>query len=570
VKKNLITIIILLSILLGLVSSASGKPISTVSMASQADQQSSDKVVARVYYTSQEQLNQLASRYDILSVDQEQQIAYILLTMSELVALQHAGYRVDIDEAKTSLLTQPHITLPGQGTDSIPGFPCYRTVEETYASMLQIAIDHPNLAEWYAIGQSWDKSMAGGPSGYDINVLHLTNQDFDVEGGKPTFFLMAEIHAREYATAEMAARFAEYLVNNYGMDPDITWLLDYFQVYIVPMTNPDGRKFAEAGDWWRKNTDSDDGCSDPNNWGTDLNRNYGFHWGGAGSSPYACDETYRGSSANSEPETQSIEKLILSIFLDQRGEGDTDPAPLDTTGMLITLHSYGPLVLWPWGWTAMHAPNAAQLQTLGKRMAYFNHYNPQQSYNLYATTGTTDDWSYGTLGIASYTFEMAGQFFQPCSNFETTDVPDNLQALRYAFKSARLPYMNPTGPETLSLEVTPALVNAGELILLTATANDTRYGGSGEPTQNIIAARYSMDEPSWIAGATYPMTASDGTFDSKVEGIQAIIDTAGWVPGQHTIFVESQDANNNWGVASAIFININETGKIIHLPYISK
>ena len=58
---------------------------------------------------------------------------------------------------------------------------------------------------------------------------------------------MAEIHAREYVTAETAARFAEYLMANYGIDPDITWLLDYYKVYIVTMTNPDGRKMAEGG-----------------------------------------------------------------------------------------------------------------------------------------------------------------------------------------------------------------------------------------------------------------------------------------------------------------------------------
>ena len=126
--------------------------------------------------------------------------------------------------------------------------------------MQTLALNHPNLATWIDIGDSWDKLTAGGPAGYDIYALDLTNKI--TPGPKSTFFLMAEIHAREYVTAETAARFAEYLVSNYGIDPDITWLLDYYHVYIVPMTNPDGRKLAESGDWWRKNTDSDDGCTD--------------------------------------------------------------------------------------------------------------------------------------------------------------------------------------------------------------------------------------------------------------------------------------------------------------------
>ncbi|MCK7513506.1 MAG: hypothetical protein MZV70_62120 [Desulfobacterales bacterium] len=48
----------------------------------------------------------------------------------------------------------------------------------------------------------------------------------------------------------------------------------------------------------------------------------------------------------------------------------------------------------------------------GRKLAYFNSYVPQQAYNLYATDGSTDDWVYGWLGIAAYTFEMGTAFFR--------------------------------------------------------------------------------------------------------------------------------------------------------------
>ena len=169
-------------------------------------------------------------------------------------------------------------------------------------------------------------------------------------------------------------------------------MLDYFEIYTVPVANPDGRIKAEDGDWWRKNTDDDDGCSIYNpdyGYGTDLNRNNGFHWGGASTDP--CSITYQGPAANSEPENQAIQAQVLALFPDQRGSGDTDPAPADTTGLFITLHSYSELVLWPWGWTSTDAPNHVQLQTLGRKMAYFNDYEPQQANDLYGTTGTHDD-----------------------------------------------------------------------------------------------------------------------------------------------------------------------------------
>lgn len=560
-KRNLLSFFVLITMLLALVSSAAASPLSASTFQQITNQTLPQQLVTKVYYTSSEDLNSLASHYDILQVDQQLSFVYILLSADEFTALQQAGYRLEIDAAKTKLVNQPHVALPGQGPDSIPGYPCYRTVEETYATLDDINNAHPDLAELIPIGASWDMLNPGGPTGYELRALRLTNENSGVIANKPTFFLMAEIHAREYVTAETATRYAEFLINNYGIDPDITWLLDYFKVYIVTMTNPDGRKFAEQGYYWRKNTDSvaGGGCSFPD-YGVDLNRNHTFKWNMGGSDNNPCSEVYHGPSAGSEPEVQAIESFVQTLFPDQRGPGDNDPAPADTTGVFITLHSAAGLVLWPWGWSPSPAPNGTQLQTLGRHLAYFNGYTPQQSYQLYQTSGTSDEFAYGTLGVAGYTFEMGTDFFQDCGSFESTIDPDNRDALLYAFKTARRPYMNPAGPDSLSLVASPAAVTPGEPVLLTATANDTRYAG-GEPTQNISAARYSIDNPSWITDTlTYPMEASDGNFNSNIENIQASIDTTDLSTGRHTIFVESKDANNNWGVTSAAFLYVIEPG----------
>ena len=55
---------------------------------------------------------------------------------------------------------------------------------------------------------------------------------------------------------------------------------------------------------------------------------------------------------------------------------------------------------------------------------------------------------------------------------------------------------------------------------------------------------------------TYPMQASDGSFNAKTEGIQATVDTSQLGAGRHIIFVESQDADGNWGVPSAVFLTV--------------
>jgi len=521
-------------------------------------QQPADYVVARVHYVDRADLDQLAARLDVWEVDHKAGYLVTMLSSADLTELQNAGYIVEIDQFRTDQINQPLIPEFGQ-ISGIPGYPCYRTVPETLATYQTLLAEYPDLITMEDIGDSWEKATPGGLDGYDINVLRLTNYNLGDPDTKPTFFLMAEIHARELVTTETAVRLAEHLLSNYDVDPDITWLLDYYQIYIVPYTNPDGRIIAETGDYWRKNTDSDDGCSNPSYWGTDLNRNHSFHWLGGGSSPDPCDETYRGPAAGSEPETDAIQNFVLTILDDQRGPNDTDPAPLDTTGLFITLHSYSQLVLWPWGWTGTNAPNHLQLQTLGRRMAYYNDYFPDQSVGLYPTNGTSDDWAYGELGVPAYTYEMGTEFFQDCASYETTIYPDNLEALLYAFKAARLPYMNPSGPDSLDPLAQPAGAAPGELIALTASADDTHFSNNNgtEPTQNISAARYSIDAPSWITGTvTYPMAASDGSFNTNVENVEADLDTTGLATGRHTLFIESQDASGNWGVTSAIFIYI--------------
>jgi len=556
-KSKIVSVLLVLSLLLGGVSTAFGFDREAPHI--QAGEIPTDYVVARVYFADKADLDQLAAYLDIWDVDHEQGYLVAMLSPSRYAQLEGAGYSLEIDQERTDLLYNPAEALPGQ-IDGIPGYSCYRTVEETYTSLDTMEATYPDLVEKINIGYSWDYLNMGGPAGYNLYALRITNETIGDIDTKPVFFLMAEIHAREYVTAETATRYAELLLSSYGIDPDITWLLDYYKIYIVTMTNPDGRKFAEGGEWWRKNTDNlaGGGCGYPD-YGIDLNRNHSFHWGGAGTNP--CGETYQGPSAASEPETQAIQNFVLTIMQDQRGPGDTDPAPADTTGLFITLHSYGEWMLWPWGWTGTDAPNHAQLRTLGRRLAYFNDHWPMQSNDLYGTTGTSDDWAYGTLGVASYTFEMGTNFFQGCTSFESTIWPDNRDSLLWAFKATRLPYMDPSGPRVLNVVATPGTVDPGDPVALTATANDGLYNNQNgtEPTQNIAAARYSIDAPSWITGTvTYDMTASDGNFNGTIEGIQATVDTSGLSGGQHIIYVEARDTNLTWGVPTAVFLNVNE------------
>ena len=200
-------------------------------------------LVVRIYYTTPAQLSALRSKIDVWAVYPDRGYVDAQVWPDQVVTLLAQGYRIEVDRVRTAQLNRLGQYLPGQ-INGIPGYPCYRTVEETYTTAQNIVSAHPDLAQWIDIGDSWEKTTAGGDPGYDLMVLKLTNQA--VPGPKPKFFAMSSVHAREYTPAELNTRFAEYLINNYGSDPDVTWLLDYNEVQLLLQANPDGRKKAET------------------------------------------------------------------------------------------------------------------------------------------------------------------------------------------------------------------------------------------------------------------------------------------------------------------------------------
>ncbi len=515
--------------------------------------------------------NLLEARYDE---------GYLVMELdaAEIAALQGFGFRLAradafIAQRRAFLQEAQRRSVEASATGgsssvfAIPGYSCYETVEETFAAAQGFTVTYPSLATWTDVGNSWQKSV--GQSGWDIYVLKLTNSA--VAGPKPKLFVNSAIHAREYTTAPLNLSFARWLLEGYGNNADATWILDHHEVHLMLQTNPDGRKKAETGLSWRKNTNQAYCGATSNNRGADLNRNFSFAWNstnGQGSSGNPCDATYHGASAASEPETQAIEGYVRSLWPDLRGPAKTDAAPTDTSGIHIDVHSYSQLVLWPWGDTATPAPNGTALQTLGRKFAFFNNYTPQQSIGLYPTDGTSDNVSYGELGVPAYTFELGTSFFQSCSTYESTIKPNNLPALIYAAKVVRTPYVTPAGPDITAVSLASGTVPAGTPATLNATASDARFNNSNgtEPTQAVAAAEYYVDTPPWAGGTPQPMSATDGSFNATTEGVTASIDTTGLANGKHLVFVRARDAGGAWGAPSAVFLTIGTGGGTTTIP----
>ena len=557
--------------------------------------------VVRVYYDDTRDIARL-QHYDVWEYNNTVEHYVLVATnAAEREVLRQAGWRVEVDGQATSHLNRP----AGRITDLKGG---YRTVDELYADLDTTLAAHPLITEVLTYGQSHCLTAGGCDfpggatlSGYPLRAVRVTNEATPgsstiaggsvTRGSKPVFFLMANIHAREITTPEIAMRFLDLLLDGYGLDPDVTWLVDGHEIWIVPMANPDGHWLVELGErpeyggqafYQRKNANNDgngDGAADCPDWppsvaepgygyqmGIDLNRNHSFGWGGNGASSYPCDLTYRGTGPASEVEVAQLETLVRALIPDQRGPGLDDPAPDDTTGLLITLHSFSNLVLYPWGHLYNDAPNQVGLKAIADKLAGYTGYRACQVSDgdcLYAAAGASDDWAYGELGIPAFTFEIGNQFMPAYETIDATQWPENRPALLYAAKIARTPYQTVRGPDVLGA----ALSAEGFVRVLTAVVDDSRNG-----QRPIVAAAYTLDTPPWKPGApSIPLAAIDGAFDSPVEHVLGHVDVSDLMPGRHILYIRGQDDEGNWGPVSAAFLDVAAPplpGKTLFLPAI--
>ena len=499
-----------------------------------------------------------------------------------LLATEKNGLLLELNEHEVSLLENKGIqltpaaqqwqnklneikklTLNNNQTSGIPGFSCYATVEETFSEADKLINQYPNYAQWIDIGDSWQKQNGG--NGYDLKVLKIGNKELV---DPPILFIQSAMHAREYATAALTLDFAKTLLNNFETDPDINWILNRHQIHILLQTNPDGRKIAETGVSQRKNV-NENHC-DFGTVGVDLNRNFSFGWNTVegGSSGNECNQTFRGIAPGSEPEVSALETYIRSIYPDVRGDKDTDAAPVDTKGLYLDIHSYSELILWPFGHSETLAPNSKGLKALGRKLAFFNGYDPMQSVGLYPTDGTSDNLAYGELGIAHITFELGTAFFQQCDTYENKIKPDNLKALLYAAKVVEAPYLMTSGPDIESIKITNVTDSYIEVDVL---ATDERFSSSGgsskavkgnidnkmpssesdmEPTHNIKSVFYSVGD--------YPnednisqAEVKDGDTDSSRETFTARIDKNMVHNDQITLYFRAQDDDASLGPVTA-------------------
>lgn len=272
----------------------------------------------------------------------------------------------------------------GQAID----FTNFHTPAQIDTELANLAAAHPAIAQVFTFGTSVEGRPLRGIKISDNVAVNETDE------GDVVFVGLH--HAREWLSAEMALYLAEYLVTNYQTDQALRQCMNNLEIWIIPVLNPDGYVYSAAAPGnrlWRKNRrNNGDGT-----FGVDLNRNYSYQWGlgsGVQGSNLTNEDTYRGPSAFSEPETIAFRNFVQS---------------LNNPRVFLTYHTYSELFLRPWAYTTADPPGEPTLALVAKnsivRIAAVHGHTYNETIG-YLAFGEATDYFWNETRLAGFTPEM--------------------------------------------------------------------------------------------------------------------------------------------------------------------
>ena len=327
----------------------------------------------------------------------------IIAKQSDMNKLSRLGYNFSVIHDDLTKFQQERLSTPktkslelGQG--SMGG---YFTYDEVLEYIDSIHTAYPNIMSTpISIGQTIE--------GRDILAYRISDNP-EVDEDEPRVLIDGLHHAREPMSIIAPLYYAEWLLDNYGTNEMATYIVDNREIWFVPILNIDGYVYNQeiapnGGGMWRKNKRDNDENNNfsPNNDGVDLNRNYGYGWGydDIGSSPDPSSETYRGTSAFSEPESEALRQFCIDKGFKTA----------------LNFHTFGDLMIYSEEPDGSTFPDHSIFQEYGHDATKPNGYiygNGTETVK-YVTNGDTDSWMYGEQTekgkIMAFTPEIGNEF----------------------------------------------------------------------------------------------------------------------------------------------------------------
>uniref|UniRef100_A0A0N8E6M5 Carboxypeptidase B2 n=1 Tax=Daphnia magna TaxID=35525 RepID=A0A0N8E6M5_9CRUS len=338
-----------------------------------------------------EQKTDKAAITELLVAPQVQRVLKVKLTEADIsYGIKINDLHTVIENGNAKHNTSSLNTKTGHSMD----WTKYHRLADIYGYLNYLASTYPSRVELINIGTSYEKRP--------LYVVRIFNRSSSVV--KPAVWIDGGIHAREWISPALAT----YIIRQLVEVPANEALLCNVDWFIMPVMNPDGYEYSHAFNrLWRKtrSVTSWTSCR-----GVDPNRNFGYKWGGLGTSTNPCSDVYKGTRAFSEPETFATSNFI-------KGKASS-------IKLYLTLHSYGQAALIPWGYNVVYPSDYSDMLELAKSaVSKFTKYryrvgNAAAIY--YPAAGGSDDWA-KSIGIKySYTFELSDTgaygFLLPASN----------------------------------------------------------------------------------------------------------------------------------------------------------
>ncbi|XP_065338695.1 carboxypeptidase B-like [Cloeon dipterum] len=267
-------------------------------------------------------------------------------------------------------------------------FERYMDFTEITDYLNEVAANYPSIASLETIGSSFE----GRPQ----TLLKLSNGSGSNK--KIGVFINAAIHASDWIGPAVALNAIHQLTTNLANNQAF---LDMANWYILPVANPDGYVYSWDHDrLWRKTRRPNKGSKCV---GADPNRNFDVHWG-EGRETNPCVAFYQGPNVFSEVESKNIADYLIPNGLD------------GNLHLYMVLHTYGQVLLHPYGYTTDPPINVNDLALFGSEAASAlkavrgTKYEVSNITNaFYHPFGNSKDFAYDQAEIPfTYTWELPG------------------------------------------------------------------------------------------------------------------------------------------------------------------